>query len=320
MLIRPRTMKAIRFHEYGGADVLALDEVPMPTIGPDEVLVRVHAAAVNPADYKFRAGWFKDYVALDLPFIPGADFSGTVEQAGSLPSRFRPGDEVFGMRDVQMGGSYAEYIAVRADALAHKPSSLSHAEAAATPLAALTAWSALFDHGRLPPGQSILVHAAAGGVGSFAVQLAKQAGAYVVATASASNTELVRALGADEVIDYLSTDFAQSCRNLDVVLDSLGGDTQLRSFEVLRPGGLLVTLQPPGVDAALAAKHGVRSALVSVSAHGGRLAELAALLDAAKLRVLIDRRLPLSDAAAAHERSASGHARGKIVLDVYSAS
>jgi NADPH:quinone reductase-like Zn-dependent oxidoreductase len=309
-------MKAIRFHRYGNPEELVLDDVPMPEVGPDEVLVKIHAAAVNPADFKFRAGWFKDFVPLPLPFIPGADFSGTVEKAGPLVSRFKIGDEVFGMRDVQAGGSYAEYTAVRGDTLAHKPANLSHAQAAGVPLAALTAWSALFDYARIRPGQTLLVHAAAGGVGSFAVQLARQAGARVVATGSSANVELLRTLGADEVIDYRVTDFTRVLKDLDVVLDTLGGDAQTRSFGVLRSGGLLVTLQPPGVDEAMARSHGVRTALVAVSPHGGRTAELAALLQAGRLKVLIDQTFNLAEAGAAHARSESGHARGKIVLNV----
>lgn len=309
-------MKAIRFHQYGGPQTLGLDEVPVPEIGPDEVLVEIHACAVNPADFKFRAGWYAQYVPLSLPFIPGADFSGTVAKAGPLASRFKPGDLVFGMRPVQTGGSYAEYIAVPGDTLAHKPSTVSHAEAAGAPLAGLTAWSALFDHARIGPSQTILIHAAAGGVGSFAVQLAKRAGAYVIATTSGPHVELVSSLGADEVIDYRSTDFTTVVKNLDVVLDTLGGESQARSFGVLRPGGMMVTLQPPGIDDAVARSHGVRAGLVAVTAHGGRTAELAALLQAGALKVVIDQTFPLAEARAAHERSESGRARGKIVLQV----
>lgn len=309
-------MKAIRFHQYGGPETLRLDEVSMPEIGPDEVLVEIHACAVNPADFKFRAGWYAQYVPLSLPFIPGADFSGSVVKAGPLASRFKPGDPVFGMRPVQTGGSYAEYIAVPSDTLAHKPFNVSHAEAAGAPLAGLTAWSALFDHARIGPGQTILIHAAAGGVGSFAVQLAKRAGAHVIATTSASHVELVSSLGADEVIDYRSTDFTTVVKNVDVVLDTLGGESQARSFGVLRAGGTMVTLQPPGIDDAVARAHGVRAGLVAVTAHGDRTAELAALLQAGTLKVVIDQTFPLAEARAAHERSESGRARGKIVLQV----
>jgi len=309
-------MKAVRFHQYGGPETLVLDDAPLPPMGSADVLVKVHAAAVNPADFKFRAGWFKDYVPLPLPFVPGADFSGTVEKAGPLASRFKPGDAVFGMCDVQVGGSYAEYIAVAGDTLAHKPDNIGHAEAAAVPLAALTAWCALFDHARIRSGQRILIHAAAGGVGSFAVQLARLAGARVVATASGTNVELVRSLGADEVIDYRSTDFAGVLEGLDAVLDVVGGESQARSFGVLRKDGMIVTLQPPGIDPALAAAHGVRTKLVAVSAHGGRTAQLAALLQSGQLKVLVDSSFPLAEAGAAHARSETGRACGKIVLTV----
>ena len=309
-------MKAIRFHHYGGPDLLVLDEVPSPDLCAGEVLVRVQAAGVNPADYKFRAGWFKDFVKLTLPFIPGADFSGTVEQVGPGVHCFKAGDEVFGMRDVQVGGSYAQYVAVRSDAIALKPKRLSHAQAAAVPLAALTAWSALFDHAELKRGQRVLIHAASGGVGVFAVQLAKIAGTEVIATTSTDNVELVRSLGADQVIDYRIADFASTVKDIDIVLDALGGETQVRSMGVLRSGGLIVTLQPPGIDAVLAKQMKVRTALVEVAANGKRIAKLASLLDDGVLTPIIDQLFPLAQAGQAHVRSESGRARGKIVLTV----
>lgn len=309
-------MKAIRFHHYGGPDLLVLDDVPAPNLCAGEVLVRIQAAGVNPADYKFRAGWFKDFVNLTLPFIPGADFSGTVERVGPGVQGFKPGDEVFGMRDVQVGGSYAQYIAVRSDAIALKPRRLSHTQAAGVPLAALTAWSALFDHAELKRGQRVLIHAASGGVGVFAVQLAKLAGTEVIATTSTDNVELVRSLGADQVIDYRIADFATTVKDIDIVLDTLGGETQVKSMEVLRTDGLIVTLQPPGIDAMLAKQMKVRTALVEVAANGKRIAKLASLLDDGVLTPIIDQVLPLAQAGQAHVRSESGRARGKIVLTV----
>ena len=309
-------MKAIRFHHYGGPDLLVLDDVPAPNLCAGEVLVRIQAAGVNPADYKFRAGWFKDFVNLTLPFIPGADFSGTVERVGPGVQGFKPGDEVFGMRDVQAGGSYAQYIAVRSDAIALKPRRLSHTQAAGVPLAALTAWSALFDHAELKRGQRVLIHAASGGVGVFAVQLAKLAGTEVIATTSTDNVELVRSLGADQVIDYRIADFASTVKDIDIVLDTLGGETQVKSMEVLRTDGLIVTLQPPGIEAMLAKQLKVRTALVEVAANGKRIAKLASLLDDGVLTPIIDQVLPLAQAGQAHVRSESGRARGKIVLTV----
>jgi len=309
-------MKAIRFHHYGGPDLLVLDDVPAPNLCAGEVLVRIQAAGVNPADYKFRAGWFKDFVNLTLPFIPGADFSGTVERVGPGVQGFKPGDEVFGMRDVQVGGSYAQYIAVRSDAIALKPRRLSHTQAAGVPLAALTAWSALFDHAELKRGQRVLIHAASGGVGVFAVQLAKLAGTEVIATTSTDNVELVRSLGADQVIDYRIADFATTVKDIDIVLDALGGETQIKSMEVLRTDGLIVTLQPPGIEAMLAKQLKVRTALVEVAANGKRIAKLASLLDDGVLTPIIDQVLPLAQAGQAHVRSESGRARGKIVLTV----
>jgi len=309
-------MKAIRFHSYGETRVLVLDDAPLPEIAADEVLVRVHAAAVNPADCKFRAGWFKDWVPLALPFIPGADLAGTVIAAGPLASRFEPGAKVFAMKAVPVGGSYAEYVAVRGDELARAPSSLPLEQAAGVPLAALTAWSALFEVARLRPDQTVLIHAAAGGVGSFAVQLARLAGARIIATASQANAERVLALGAERVIDHRQEDFAAAVKNVDLVLDAIGGESQARSFGVLRQGGTLVTLQPPGIAPDVAEAHGVRGVLATVSPHAARLAELAALIDAGRLTVAIDSEFPLADAAAAHQRSETGRARGKVILRV----
>ena len=309
-------MKAIRFHAYGDPRVLTLEDAPLPEIAADEVLVKVHAAAVNPADCKFRAGWFKEWVPLALPFIPGADLAGIVVEAGPLASRFEPGAKVFAMKHVPVGGSYAEYVAVRGDELAFAPSSLPLEQAAGVPLAALTAWCALFDVARLHAGQTVLIHAAAGGVGGFAVQLARLAGAQVIATASQANVERVRALGADRVIDHRQEDFAAAVKDVDVVLDAIGGDTQTRSFGVLRQGGTMVTLQPPGIATEVAQAHGVRGVLATVSPHAARLAEMAALIDAGRLTVAIDSEFPLADAAAAHARSETGRARGKVILRV----
>ena len=309
-------MKAVRYHAYGGPDVLALDDVPIPEIGPGEVLVKVHASSINPADWKFRAGWFAEWVSLAMPFTPGSDVAGLVDRVGADVVRFRPGDRVYGMTMPPVGGACAEYIAIRDDALAIAPHSIPLDHAAGVPLAALTAWAALMDGAGLDAGRTVLIHAAAGGVGSFAVQLAKAAGATVIATASAGNATLIRSLGADQVIDYHATDFSTIVSGIDVVLDSVGGTVQAKSLTVLRRGGVLVTLDPQPPAQALCDAHGVRGVAVALVPDGARLERIARLIDAGKVRVIIDSVFPLAEAADAHRHSEAGHARGKILLHV----
>jgi NADPH:quinone reductase-like Zn-dependent oxidoreductase len=239
-----------------------------------------------------------------------------VEAVGAEVKRFQPGDAVFSMADMSRDGAYAEYIAVRASHVALAPNRVPPEQAAAVPLAALTAWSGLFDYGRLEAGQSVLIHAGAGGVGLFAVQLARRAGAHVAATASAANHELLRRLGADQCIDYRDGDFAAAVQDVDVVLDTVGGETRERSWPVLRKGGTMVGVAMPPPDEVRAHQHGVKTAMVMVVPNGGRLADIGALIDAGELQILIDSEFPLAEIAAAHLRSQQGHARGKIVLRV----
>jgi NADPH:quinone reductase-like Zn-dependent oxidoreductase len=308
-------MKAIRYHRYGGPDVLQYEEAPMPLMEADEVLIKVHAVGVNPADWKFRAGWYAQYVPLVLPFIPGSDIAGTVMQAGAAVSQFKAGDAVFAMAGMMRNGTYAEYAAVRANEVAFAPRTIDLEQAAGVPLAALTAWLALFDTGHLADGQTVLIHAAAGGVGGFAVQLAKHAGARVIATCSAANAAYVTALGADQVIDYQTEDFSARLQGIDMVLDTIGGATQQKSWGVLREDGILVNLTT-AIDMEAAARHRVRAAPAHVIPHGARLAEIAALIDSGVLRVTIGREFSLADAGAAQVFSESGRARGKIILRV----
>jgi len=309
-------MKAVRIHGYGDTSVLRYEEAPMPSIAPDEVLVEVHAAAINPADWQFRYGYYKEFAPRPMPFILGWDLSGVVRAKGAHVERWKVGDRVMAMADMTRDGAYAEFIAVRAEYLAPAPTSLSLEHAAGVPLAALTAWKALFDVGQLQAGQSVLVHAAAGGVGLFAVQLASRARARVIATASAANTELVRSLGAAQVIDYRALDFSKQVGDVDIVLDTVGGDTRVKSWSVLRKGGMLAAVAMPPPDGAVADEHGVRAAMTQVRPDGRRLEEIGKLIDAGQLRVLIDSEFPLESAAAAHERSESRHARGKIIIRV----
>jgi len=309
-------MKAVRFHRYGDPSVLRCEEAPIPAVSVDDVLIRVHAAGINPADTQFRRGDYQAFVPLELPFIPGWDVAGTVAAVGAGVTRWHAGETVFAMADMARIGACAEFIAVRDDAMAPAPTRVPLAQAAAVPLAALTAWSALFDHAGLQAGQSVLVHAGAGGVGLFAIQLARHAGAEVIATASAANHELLRTLGAHRTVDYRSAGFDAEVKGVDVVLDTVGGETRTRSWPMLREGGILVGIAMPPPDEAVAARHRVRTAMVRVQPNGKRLAEIAALIDAAVLRIVIDREFPLEEAVAAHVRSESRHACGKIILRV----
>jgi len=310
-----QTMKAIRIHNYGGPEVLHYEDAPRPEPQAGEVLVRVHAAGVNPIDWKVREGHVKDFWHHKFPLILGWDLSGVVEELGRGVSRFKIGDEVYSVPDPNRDGAYAEYIVVRESELALKPKSLHHIRAAAVPLAALTVWQSLFDTAQLQPGQRVLIHAGSGGVGHLAVQLAKWKGAYVFATASTKNKDLLRKLSVDEPIDYTQQRFEDVARNIDVVLDTIGGETQERSWSVLKKGGNLVSLvQPPSEEKAK--ELGVRAVFVGVQANGEQLAEIAKIIDSGKLAPVIDRILPLSEAGRAHELSQSGHVRGKIGLRV----
>jgi NADPH:quinone reductase-like Zn-dependent oxidoreductase len=309
------TMKAVRLHSYGGPEVLAFEEVPRPQAGPGEVLIRIHAAGVNPLDWKVRAGHVKAWLQYRLPLIPGWDVSGVVEAVGPKVTAFKVGDAVYGMLDFTRDGAYAEYVTTATLHLAFKPNSIDHTHAAGVPLTALTAWQALFEVAGLKPGQTVLVHAAAGGVGHFAVQFAKWKGAKVVGTASAGNENFLRELGADEVIDYRTAKLEEAVREVDVVLDTIGGDTQQRSWQVLKRGGILVAtlgISSPEV----ARQHGVRGEGILVHPDAAQLAQIAALIDAGKVKPAVTTILPLTEAARAHEFSQTGHGRGKIVLHV----
>lgn len=304
-----KTMKAVQIHAFGGPETLRFEEIPVPEPGPGEALIRVHAAGVNPADWKIREGHLGERA---FPCLMGVDFSGTVERLGPGAGDFQPGDEVFG-RVGNGSGSYAEYAIAPVERMARKPAALDHTHAAAIPVAALTAWQALFDIGHLEPHQTVLIHAAAGGVGGFAVQFAKWKRAQVAATASARNADFLHKLGVDQPIDYHSTKFEERLANLDLVLDTLGGDTQQRSWSVLKHGGTLVsTVQPPSEKTAGA--FGVRGVFLVSAPRGDQLAEIADLVTQGHVRVFVEKTLPLADAREAQILSQSGHTRGKIVL------
>lgn len=306
-------MKTIRIDQYGGPEVLSVVETQRPTPGPDELLVKVHATSVNPIDWKLRGGYLKDFYPLTFPATLGLDVSGTVESAGANVKRFKSGDEIYAM--LEDGGGYAEYAVVKEEIAASKPKTIDDVHAAAVPLAALTAWEALFEAGQLRAGQTVLIHGAAGGVGSFAVQFAKAKGARVIGTASGKNQALLRKLGVDQPIDYEKTRFEDVAKDVDVVLDTLGGETQERSWKVLRKGGILVSLlAPPSEEQAR--KHGVRGVRFSSHPSSKDLAEIAGLIDAGKVKPIVDTILPLTEVRRAHEMSESGHGHGKIVLTV----
>jgi NADPH:quinone reductase-like Zn-dependent oxidoreductase len=306
-------MRSVRIHGYGTAPVL--DEVPVPDIGPDEILVRVEAASFNPLEVKLQSGSMHAFFPLCFPYTLGTDLAGTVERVGSRAARWRPGDPVVARLDPTRGGALAELAVVAAADVAAAPTQVSLAETAGVPTAAATAWQALFEVAHLEPGQTVLVHAGAGGVGSFAVQLARAAGARVIATASGTGIEIARRLGADRVIDYRSEAFADQLSGVDVVLDPLGGATQQRSFGVLRAGGILVAIAAPP-DEALAKAHQVRATFVFHQSDARRLEKIVERLDAGTLQVLVDRRVPLPAFAEAFAYQASGRARGKIVVTV----
>ncbi len=310
-------MQAVRIHEFGGLDSLKVEDAPTPEPRDGEVLVRIHAAGINPVDWKTCAGeGIASRLEDPFPFIPGWDVSGVVEAVGAGMSDFKAGDAVCGMvRWPWGGGGYAEYVAAPAEDLVAKPETMDDAQAAGLPLAALTAWQALFDTADLQVDQSVLIHAAAGGVGHIAVQLAKWRGAHVTGTASARNEAFLRELGVDRVIDYNVSRFQDVAGEMDVVLDGVGGDVLERSWDVLKPGGMLVSIRGrPSQEEASA--HGVRAQHVSVHADGEQLRAIADLAEAGRLRVHVDKVFPLNEARKAHEASRAGHTRGKVVLRV----
>ena len=310
-----KTMKAVCIYAYGGPDVLRYDDIPRPHPGAGEVLVRIHAAGINPVDWQIREGRLQEMLHYPFPLVLGWDFSGVVESLGTGLTRMKVGDEVFCRPDIARDGAYAEFIVVRESEVALKPRAVDHLHAAALPLAGLTAWQTLFDAGKLAAGQRVLIHAAAGGVGHLAVQLAKGKGAHVIGTAAERNHDFLRQLGVDQVVDYNTERFEDVVRPVDLVLDTIGGETQDRSWKVLKPGGILVSIvRPPKAE--IAAGLGVRSAFVFTQPNAGQLAEIAMLVDAEKLKVIVETILPLSDATRGQELSQRGHGRGKIVLRV----
>ena len=332
-------MKAFIVDRYGKKGSRRMGEMPDPQLQEDDVLVQVHAAGVNPLDSKIAHGEFKLILPYRLPLILGNDFAGVVVRVGSRVRRFEPGDEVYARPDADRIGAFAQFIAIREDSLAIKPKDLTMEEAASIPLVGLTAWQALIEKASLKQGQKVLIHAGSGGVGTFAIQLAKYVGAIVATTTSAANLDWVKALGADIVIDYTKDDFATILRDYDVVLNSLGGDVLEKSLQVLQPGGKLISISgPPDPDFARelgspwilrqvmrllsyrirkkAKRYGVSYSFLFMKASGDQLREIGHLIDSRVIRAVVDRVFPFESTDEALAYVESGRAKGKVVVKV----
>jgi 2-desacetyl-2-hydroxyethyl bacteriochlorophyllide A dehydrogenase len=306
-------MKAVVAHEYGGPEVLKFEKVSRPEPKENEALVRVIASGVNPADPLTLSGKYAREFGTHLPLIPGYDVAGIVEKTGANVTKLKAGDAVYGYPT--FGGGWAEYVTVTEGEVAAKPASVSFMEAAAVPMGALTAWQALVDVAKLQAGQTILIHGGSGGVGSFAVQIAKARGARIIATASTANQDLLKQLGADVAVDCTKTRFEDIARDVDAVLDPVGKETLVRSYSVVKKGGIVMSLVARP-DPAEIKKRGIRGAAISVHPDAEDLAEIAHLIDAGKIKPIVTKVLPLSEAIAAQQQAATHHTRGKVVLRI----
>ncbi|MBI2800109.1 MAG: NADP-dependent oxidoreductase [Gammaproteobacteria bacterium] len=332
-------MKAFIIERYGKKNGRRMDEMPEPVLREDDVLVEIHAASVNPLDSKISTGEFKLILPYRLPFILGNDFSGVVVRVGSRVQKFKPGDEVYARPDADRIGAFAEFIAIKEASLAMKPKTLTMEDAASVPLVGLTAWQALVEKGNLKKGQKILIHAGSGGVGTFAIQLAKNLGATVATTTSTANVDWVKRLGADVVVDYKQQQFEKVLGDYDSVLNSLGGDTLEKSLLVLKPGGKLISISgPPDIEFAQefglnwmlkqlmrllsfqirkkAERRQIRYSFLFMRASGDQLARIAALIDAGVIRPVVDRIFPLESTHDAMAYVEQGRAKGKVVVKV----
>lgn len=308
-------MRAIQIQQYGGTDTLQLVNIDTPAINADDILIEVKASSVNPVDWKIREGYLQEFIPYALPVTLGWDVAGVVTKVGELVSDFKVGDEVFSRPDISRNGTYADFIAVKANEALLKSSKLDFAQAAALPLAGITAWQCLVDVGQLQAGQRVLIHAGAGGVGHLAIQIAKAKGAIVVATASTANQALLTQLGADQAVDYSKGPLSEQIEAVDLVIDTIGAEVQDNSWALLKKGGMLVSVtQAPSEE--IAKEHGVKSAFVFIEPSSRILGELNALVEADKLRPLIEHRFPLEQIVDAHKQSESGRTRGKIVIEV----
>jgi len=311
-------MKAAQINKYGGSEVVEINKnAPEPALSRGHLLVEVHAAGVNPVDWKTREGYMKQMVPLQFPATLGGDFSGVVEEVGEGAPGFKKGDEVYGHASISRGGSgsFAEFTSADAKATAHKPKSISHVEAAALPLTGVSAWQALVEHIGLSRGKKILIHGGAGGIGSTAIQMARYLGAYVATTVSARDIPYVKELGADEAIDYKNQSFDEMLNDYDAAYDTVGGETYVRSFRVLKGGGIIVSmLEQPRSD--LMERYGVNAIGQLTQVTSERLSKLAELVDKRVIKVYVDRTFPLEQAGEALEYQQKGHPRGKVVLKI----
>jgi alcohol dehydrogenase len=310
-------MKAAQITSYGGPEVLkTVDDAANPHAGAGEVLVEVSAAGVNPFDWKVRQGFMKDYFALQFPAVLGGDFAGIIAEIGEGVNGLKIGDEVYGQANAAGGqGSYAEFTPVKAGQVAAKPKSVDFITAAAIPLAGASTYQALVEHINLQTGQKVLIHGGAGGIGVFAIQLAKTLGAYVATTASSEDAEFVKSLGADEVIDYKNQKFEEVLKDYDAVFDTVGGETNKKSYQILKSGGVLVSMVD-GPDEQLVKKYGVKYVQQMTQTNQDKLSKLAGLVDQGKLKVTVDKTFPLGQASEALAYLQNNHPKGKVVINV----
>ena len=308
-------MRAIRIHQYGGTETLQLNQIDTPKINTDDILIKVKSSSINPVDWKIREGYLKDFIPYQMPVTLGFDVSGVVSEVGSEVTDFKVGDEVFSRPDISRDGAYADYIAVKADEVAFKSSKLSFEQAAALPLAGITAWQCLVDVGQLQAGQRVLIHAGAGGVGHLAIQIAKAKGATVIATASTANQELLTQFGADQAVDYTKGVLLEQIEPVDLVIDTIGGEVQSNSWALLKAGGMLVSIvDQPSEE--LAKQHNAKAAFVFIESSSRILRELNKLVKKDQLLPFIEHRFSLEQIADAHLQSQTGRTRGKIIIKV----
>ncbi len=307
-------MEVVRIEQFGAPNVIKFQKLPVPEPGERELLLRIEAASINPVDYKIRAGKYPPVKSDKLPYVLGRDVSGVVETCGDGIAGWKPGDEIYAMLGIDRGG-FAQHVIVKVAEAAAKPKTIDHVAAASVPLAGLTAWQGLFRYGGLAAAQRVLIHGGSGGVGHFAIQFAKARGAHVITTVSEKHVGFVKAIGADEVIDYKKQRFEDVVRDVDMVFDLIAGETQERSFGVLKKGGILVsTLSEPSQDKAR--QLGVRATRYTVQENGAELGENAALIDAGKVKPKVSKTFAFRDATAAQEFVEKGHVEGKVVLKV----
>lgn len=310
----PPMMKAVVAREYGAPEILKIEQIARPEPKDDEALVRVIASGVNPADPLTLDGKYAQEWGTHLPLIPGYEIAGIVEKLGAKVTTLKKGDAVYGYPT--FGGGWAEFVTVKEWEVGAKPKSLTFVQASAVPMGALTAWQSLNDTAHVQAGQTVFIHGGSGGVGSFAIQIAKARGARVIATASTANQDLLQELGADVRIDYTKTKFEDVAKDVDVVLDPIGGETLTRSYNIVRKGGIILELVGGKVDRAELEKRGIRAAGIWVKPNARDLIDIAQLIDAGKIRPIVTQVLPLGEAIAAEKQAATHHTRGKVVLRI----